>query len=63
MRIKKVLIITYFFPPRVASGSVRPMGLAKYLPKFGWEPLILTAKLPGPAAAGTRIIETGCGEL
>lgn len=58
MRPKKVLIITYFFPPRYGSGSVRPMGLAKHLPKFGWEPVILTAKLPGVAPAGIRIIET-----
>lgn len=55
---KKVLIITYFFPPQPSTGSVRPMGLAKYLPMFGWEPLILTTKLPGPSPSGIQVIET-----
>jgi len=27
-------------------GALRPMGLAKYFTQFGWEPIILTAKLP-----------------
>jgi glycosyltransferase involved in cell wall biosynthesis len=58
MRLKKVLIIAYTFPPRCGSGSVRPMGLAKYLPQFGWEPLIMTANLPGPAPGGIQVIET-----
>lgn len=45
--MKKVLIITYYFPPRPAIASVRLGGLAKYLPELGWEPVILTATLPG----------------
>lgn len=56
--LKKVLIVAYYFPPRPGSGSVRPMGLAKYLPRFGWKPVILTAKLPGPAPAGVQVIDT-----
>jgi glycosyltransferase involved in cell wall biosynthesis len=58
MRHKKVLIIAYYFPPRHTIGSVRPMGLAKYLPEYGWEPLIMTANLPGPAPGGLRVIQT-----
>ena len=58
MRLKKVLIIAYAFPPRPAIGSVRPMVLAKHLPQFGWEPLILTANLPGPAPEGIQVIQT-----
>ena len=58
MKSRKVLIIAYFFPPRLGSGSVRPMGLAKYLSRFGWEPIILTPKLPGPVPVGTKVFET-----
>jgi hypothetical protein len=40
--MKKVLIITYHFPPDAAIGAVRPAKFAKYLPDFGWEPIIYT---------------------
>lgn len=40
--MKKVLIITNDFPP-IALGSVqRICKLAKYLPRYGWLPVILT---------------------
>lgn len=42
--MKKVLIITYHFPPDAAVGAVRPAKFAKYLPDFGWEPIIYTVK-------------------
>lgn len=44
--MKKVLIISYYFPPDPSIGSLRSGGLAKYLPSFGWEPIILTKKMP-----------------
>lgn len=56
--MKKVLIISYFFPPRPSIASLRPGGLAKYLPRFGWEPIILTAELPEKINSPYRIIET-----
>lgn len=41
--MKKVLLLSYYFPP-VASGRVfRTLKLAKYLPEFGWEPYIITS--------------------
>ena len=40
--MKKVLIIAYHFPPDSAVGSVRPAKFAKYLPEFGWEPIVFT---------------------
>ena len=42
--MKKILIITYHFPPDAAVGSIRPAKFAKYLPEFGWRPVILTVK-------------------
>ncbi|MGB2582721.1 MAG: glycosyltransferase, partial [Dehalococcoidia bacterium] len=56
--MKRVLIVTYYFPPRPAVGSLRPLGLAKYLPEFGWEAVILTAKLPHKSAPEFKVIET-----
>ena len=56
--IKKVLIITYYFPPRPGVASLRLKGLAKYLPEFGWEPVILTADLPGVPDQRFKVIET-----
>lgn len=55
---KKVLIIAYYFPPRPGVASLRLKGLAKYLPEFGWQPVILTAKLPGKPDKRYRIIQT-----
>lgn len=41
---KKVLIITYYWPPAGGPGVQRVLKFAKYLPELGWEPLILTVK-------------------
>jgi len=56
--MKRVLVITYHFPPRPAIASLRPLGLARYLPEFGWEAVILTAALPGKPDAHFQVIET-----
>ncbi len=42
--MKKVLIITYYWPPAGGPGVQRVLKFAKYLPKFGWQPIILTVK-------------------
>lgn len=39
-------------------GAQRPYRLAKYLTSNGWEPIILTKRLPGKPPEGIRIIET-----
>ncbi len=40
--MKKVLIITYYWPPSGGAGVQRWLKFAKYLPDYGIEPLILT---------------------
>ena len=40
--MKKILIITYYWPPAGGPGVQRWLKFAKYLPEFGWEPIILT---------------------
>lgn len=44
--MKKVLIITYYWPPAGGAGVQRALKFVKYLPQFGWEPVVLTVKNP-----------------
>ncbi|MDR7665098.1 hypothetical protein RG963_04685 [Methanosarcina sp. Z-7115] len=60
--MKKVLIISYYFPPDPEIGGLRIKGLAKYLPYFGWEPIILTKNLPDNSDSIYNIIKTSCFE-
>ncbi len=43
---KKVLFIAYLFPPVGGGGVQRSSKFVKYLPSFGWQPLVLTVKEP-----------------
>lgn len=41
---KSVLMVGFHFPPcALSSGHLRLLGFAKYLPEFGWDPIILSA--------------------
>lgn len=51
-------MITYAFPPRPGVASVRMGGLAKYLPRFGWDPTFVTVELPGDPDEKFRVIQT-----
>lgn len=44
--MKKVLIVSYNFPPVGGAGVQRPVKFVKYLRKYGWEPIVLTVKNP-----------------
>src|SRR5690606_34540454 len=43
---KKVLIVTYYWPPSSGSGVQRWLKFAKYLPENGWDPIIFTPENP-----------------
>lgn len=43
---KKVLIITYYWPPCGGVGVLRNLKFVKYLRDFGWEPIVFTAENP-----------------
>ncbi len=43
---KKVLIITYYWPPSGGAGVQRWVKFCKYLPDFGIEPIVLTVENP-----------------
>lgn len=42
--MKRVLIISYYWPPCGGIGVLRCLKIAKYLREFGWEPVIFTAE-------------------
>lgn len=42
--MKKVLIVSYYFPPNAGSHVQRITKFVKYLPCFGYEPVVLTNK-------------------
>jgi len=42
--MKNVLFVSYFFPPLGGPGVQRSVKFCKYLPKYGWNPIILTVK-------------------
>jgi len=42
--MKKVLIVTYYFPPSGGPGVQRVLKFVKYLPEFGWQPVVLTVQ-------------------
>ena len=46
MSMKRVLIITYYWPPSGGSGVQRWGKFSKYLPSQGWQPVIYTPENP-----------------
>ena len=42
--MKKVLIITYYWPPAGGAGVQRWLKFVKYLGQFGWEPIVYTSE-------------------
>jgi len=44
--MKKVLIITYYWPPSGGAGVQRWLKFVKYLREFGWEPIVYTPSNP-----------------
>ncbi len=46
IQTKKILIITYYWPPAGGPGVQRWLKFAKYLPEFGWKPIIYSPENP-----------------
>ena len=44
--MKKLLIITYYWPPAGGSGVQRWLKFTKYLPKYDWKPIVYTPENP-----------------
>lgn len=66
--MKKVLVITYYWPPSGGAGVQRWLKFVKYFRNFGWEPIVYTPENPESPAndltlekdipIGTSIIKT-----
>ncbi len=55
--MKKVLIITYYWPPASGPGVQRYLKFAKYLPEFGWKPYIITVKNGSYSATDETLLD------
>lgn len=55
--MKRVLIISYFFPPVSNMGSHRMARFVRHLREFGWEPVVLTGKTPGWPHVDEKLLE------
>ena len=53
--MKRVLIISYYWPPTGGSGVQRWVKFAKYLPEEGWQPVIYTPENPEQLAVDTTL--------
>jgi glycosyltransferase involved in cell wall biosynthesis len=39
---RRVLVLAYFFPPLGGAGVQRTLKFVKYLPEYGWDPVVVT---------------------
>lgn len=44
--LRRVMLVSYHFPPVGGAGVQRPMKFVKYLREFGWDPTVLVAENP-----------------
>ena len=61
--MKKVLIISYYWPPSGGSGVQRWVKFAKYLPAEGWKPVVYTPSNPELIAVDKSLLEEIPGEV
>lgn len=54
---RRLLVISYHFPPDGSIGGLRWAGITKYLARFGWKVAVVTAASPvsGSAPAGVNV--------
>lgn len=54
--MKKVLIISYYWPPTGGSGVQRWVKFCKYLRRYGWEPVVYTPENPERLASDESLM-------
>ncbi len=55
--MKRLLVLSYYFPPMGMSGVQRTLKFVKYLPEFGWQPVVLTIKPRGSYGYDPALLE------
>ncbi len=63
--LKRLLIITYYWPPTGGSGVQRWVKFSKYLPEFGWQPIVYTPANPEQLARDESLLKDipACAEV
>ncbi len=61
--MKRVLIITYYWPPAGGSGVQRWLKMSKYLPLYGWKPIIYTPSNPEMPNVDETLLEDVSSEI
>ncbi|MGV3636069.1 MAG: glycosyltransferase [Flavobacteriales bacterium] len=60
--MKRVLIISYYWPPNGGAGVYRWLKMSKYLPEFGWQPVVYTPENPEVVADDPGLLkDVGAG--
>lgn len=54
---RNVLVVAYYFPPMGLSGVQRTFKFVKYLPDFGWNPIVLTTSPSSYYAFDERLLD------
>ena len=54
--MRRVLIISYYWPPTGGSGVQRWVKFAKYLPSLGWQPVVYTPSNPEQLAVDESLL-------
>ncbi len=54
--MKRLLVISYYWPPSGGAGVQRWLKFVKYLREFGWEPVIYTAENPEVPAIDNTLL-------
>ncbi len=62
IKLKNLLVITYYWPPSGGPGVQRVLKFCKYLSKYGWRPIILTVD-GGDFPAIDHSLEKQLGDL
>ncbi len=53
---QKIILISYLFSSKYATGGMRAQKFVKYLPTFGYEPIVITRKINDPYRFDGRCI-------
>ena len=63
--LKRLLIITYYWPPTGGSGVQRWVKFCKYLPESGWQPVVYTPENPEQLARDGSLLQDvpACAEV
>ena len=55
--MKRVLIVTYYWPPNGGAGVQRWLKFVKYLPQHGWQPVVYTPENPELVAEDPGLLD------